>query len=209
MATDPDAVPPFLSGLILAAGRSERMGQPKQLLLLRGKPLVQYAIDAALESKLDEVVLVLGHRADEVCAAIQVPDGAPLRVVINDDYEEGQGSSLREGLRNVDPKAAGAAILLADQPGVDAALIDRIAGAFRAAEPSVLRPVFQGVDGERVPGHPVFLAHRIFDGVIHEVRGDLGLRGLLPTHPEWLEELLLDEPPPPDVDTPEAFAALA
>ncbi len=207
MAMDPEAASPFLSGLILAAGRSERMGRPKQLLSLRGKPLVQYAIDAALASRLDEVVLVLGHRADEVRAAINLPKGRDIRIVVNDGYAEGQGSSLREGLRAVDPRATGAAILLADQPGVDAGLIDRIADAFFESEAAVLRPVFQGVDGERVPGHPVFLAHRIFDAVIHEVRGDLGLRGLLPAHPEWLQERLLDEPSPPDIDTPEALEA--
>ncbi len=208
VSVDAPRAAPFLSGLILAAGRSERMGQPKQLLPLRGKPLIQYAIDAALEARLDEVVLVLGFHADEVRAAIAVPKGANLRIVMNGEYEEGQGSSLRAGLRAVDARATGVAILLADQPGVDARLVRRIANAFLASEAAVLRPVFRADDGERVPGHPVFLDHRIFDSVIEEVRGDLGLRGLLPHHPEWLEELILDEPSPPDIDTPEAFAAL-
>ncbi|MDZ4278492.1 MAG: nucleotidyltransferase family protein, partial [Dehalococcoidia bacterium] len=133
---------PFLAGVILAAGASTRMGQPKQLLAYRGRPLLQRVVDAALASSLDEVVVVLGHRAEEVRAALELPPDDRIRLVVNPDYAAGQSTSLRCGLRSASSSATGAAVLLGDQPHVSAALIDRIAQAFRSADRPIVRPVY-------------------------------------------------------------------
>src|SRR3989304_3969715 len=96
---------PFLSGVILAAGASTRLGQPKQLLRLEGRPLLQHVLEAAAASCLDEIVLVLGHRAQEIRAALRFPQ-RPVRAVINTRYAEGQSTSLGLGLQAADPRAA-------------------------------------------------------------------------------------------------------
>lgn len=198
----------FLSGVILAAGASTRVGQPKQLLPLGDRPLLQRVLDEAAASCLDEVILVLGHRAEEIRAAIQLPSGHPIRVAINPDYTRGQSTSLRLGLRSANPRAEAAAVLLGDQPQITARLIDRVAAAFQTAGSPLVRPVYSGSGGRRVPGHPVFLARRIWPEV-EKLRGDQGARALLSAHPEWLLEVPVEGEPPGDIDTWEDYQRAA
>lgn len=198
----------YLSGIILAAGASTRMGRPKQLLSLDGQPLLQHVLEQAVASCLDEVILVLGHQAREVRAAIRVPSRRRIRVVVNRDYAGGQSTSLRLGLRSASPRAAAAAILLADQPQITAGLIDRLAAAFRSADRPLLRPVYLDAQGRRVPGHPVFLARQIWFEV-EQLSGDQGARALLTAHPDSLLELPLEGGPPADIDTWEDYRRAA
>ena len=198
-ATKPRAGP-YLSGVILAAGESTRMGRPKQLLPLGDRPLLQRVLDEAVASCLDEVILVLGHEARQVQQAIQLPSGRRVRVVVNDDYARGQSTSLRLGLRSANARAEAAAVLLGDQPGVTAQLIDRVAAAFLAAGSPLVRPVYGGAGGRSVPGHPVFLARRIWPEV-ERLKGDRGARELLIDHPDWLLEVPVEGEPPQDIDT--------
>ena len=194
----------FLSGIILAAGASSRMGRPKQLLPLGGRPLLQRVLDEAAASRLDEIVLVLGHRADEVRAALRLPEGFRARSVVNADWARGQSTSLRLALRSTAPTAAAAAILLGDQPGVEAKLIDQVARAFLDAGRPAARPVYSGADGSRLPGHPVFLARRIWSEV-DKLDGDEGARALLAARPNWLLEVPVEGEPPADIDTWEDY----
>ncbi len=198
------AAGPFLSGIILAAGRSIRMGRPKQLLPLGRQPLLQNIVNEAAGSCLDEIILVLGYRAEEILKAITSPaartSAGAFRVIVNPDYEGGQSASLRAGMRAADPLAAAAASLLGDQPGVTKALIDRVAAAFLAGGLPVARPVYSGPDGRRIPGHPVFLARPIWADV-EQLCGDEGARALLHVHPEWLLEVPVTGEPPCDIDT--------
>ena len=196
------AASPFLSAIILAAGSSTRMGRPKQLLPLAGRPLLQHVVDAAAASCLDEIIVVLGHRADEVRAALTCPER--VRVVVNPDYAAGQSTSLRAGVRAANPSAAAAAVLLGDQPGVSAQLIDTVAAAFFNARALVVRPVYGAPNGRRVPGHPVFLARSVWPDV-EALRGDQGARSLLAAHPEWLLEVAVEGGVPRDIDTWEEY----
>lgn len=191
---------PFLSGVILAAGASSRMGRAKQLLPLSDRPLLQWVLDEAAASCLDEVILVLGHRAHEIREAVRLPAGRSIRVVVNPQYAQGQSTSLRLGLRSASRRAGAAVILLGDQPQITARLIDRLAAAFGTGRSPVVRPVYTGSDGRRVPGHPVFLARRIWSEV-DRLRGDRGARSLLPAHPDWVTEVPVEGDPPGDVDT--------
>ena len=194
----------FLSGIILAAGASSRMGRPKQLLPLRGRPLLQRVLDEAIASRLDEIVLVLGHRADEIREALALPEAGRVRAVVNADWARGQSTTLRLALRRTDPTATAAAILLGDQPGVEAALIDRVARAFLDAGLPAARPVYSGADGSRVPGHPVLLARRIWSEV-DKLGGDEGARALLAARADWLLEVPVKGEPPADIDTWEDY----
>ena len=194
----------FLSGLILAAGSSTRMGQPKQLLPLDGRPLLQHVVDAVAASRLDEIILVLGHRAQEIEGALRFPPQRTVRIVTNPDYAEGQSTSLRLGLRTASAEAQAAAILLGDQPQITTALIDRVAAAFATANAPIVRPAYTDARGRRVPGHPVFLARRIWPDV-ETLRGDQGARALLTAHPDWLVEVPIEGDPTPDIDTWEDY----
>jgi molybdenum cofactor cytidylyltransferase len=198
----------FLSGVILAAGASRRMGRPKLLLPLGDRPLLQHALDAAAASRLDEIVLVLGDRAAEVLDAIRLPSRLPVRVAVNEDPASGQSSSLRLGLRTADPRASAAAILLGDQPRVTGPLIDRVVAAFLGAGAPVARPVYCDSHERRVPGHPVLVARRVWPE-LESLRGDEGMRGLLARRPEWLLEVPVEGAPPGDIDTPKDYRSAA
>jgi molybdenum cofactor cytidylyltransferase len=190
---------PFLSGVVLAAGRSQRMGTPKQLLLMDGRPMLQHVVEAALGARLNEVIVVLGHRAEEVRDAIRLPSAAPVRMVTSPDPAGDQSSSLRLGLRAVDPAAQAAVVLLGDQPGVPASLIDDIAKAFLSSPLPAARPMYTTRTGT-LPGHPVFLDRTLWPEMAG-LAGDQGARDLLIRHPEWLLQVPISGDPPPDIDT--------
>jgi molybdenum cofactor cytidylyltransferase len=196
----------FLSALILAAGSSTRMGRPKQLLPFGNRPLLQVVIDEAVGSCAQEVVLVLGDHADEIREALLLPENDRVRVGVNPDYRLGQSTSLRLGLGMADPRSETAAVLLGDQPGVTAALIDRLADDCRHSGAFIMRPVYRTAAGGQVPGHPVFLARSIW-GEIQTLQGDQGARSLIKAHPDWLAEIRVAGPPPRDIDTPEDYRA--
>ena len=196
----------FLTGVVLAAGVSARMGRPKQQLPVGDRCLLQRVVDAALASRLDEVVVVLGHRAEEVRAAIALPAGGRARAVVNPDFARGQSTSLRRGLRAADARSQALAVLLGDQPFVGAGLIDRVAEAFLSAGVPLARPVYPDAGG--APGHPVFLARRVWPQ-IDDLSGDQGARELLAARPDWLLELPVAGDPPLDVDTWQDYQRVA
>ena len=190
----------MLSGIILAAGSSTRMGRPKQLLPLAGKPLLQHAIDAAAASCLDEVIVVLGDRAVEIESALRLSPGGKARIVVNEEHSKGQSTSLRRGIGSAAADSVAAAVLLGDQPFVTAELVDKIAAAFEAGDSPVTRPVYVDAAGRRVPGHPVLIARRIWPDV-ERLEGDEGARALLAAHPDWLQEVRMEGAPAADIDT--------
>ncbi len=201
-------VPLFpLTALILAAGSSQRMGRAKLLIPLKGRPLFQYVINQVAASRLREIVLVVGSEADEVLAALEIPRNSRLRVVRNEEFAQGQGSSLRAGLLAVGAESQGAAIFLGDQPGIAPALIDELATEFVSGTTPALRPVYEDERGAKVPSHPVFLRVSVIHDVLDEVQGDSGLRGVFAEHPDWLCEVALPGKAPEDIDTPEDLQA--
>jgi len=199
---------PWLSGVILAAGAAQRMGRPKALLPIGDRPMLQLVVDAAARARLDEIVLVLGPRAAQIRRAIRAPEGRRLQVATLADPAGGQSASLRAGLGAAAPHAFGAAVLLGDQPDLDPALIDELAERFLAGRLPALRPVYGEASGRRIPGHPVFLARRLWSEA-EGLRGDEGARTLFHRHPEWLDEVPVAGPAPADLDTPEDYRRAA
>lgn len=181
----------MISALVLAAGEGTRFGGTKQLEILRGKPLVQYAVDAASAAGVGEIVVVLGHDAVRVRDALDLPEGA--RVVVNERHADGQSTSLTAGLKALDPASEAALVLLADQPGIAARHVRALVTAFEADPPEILRIRFR--DG---PG-PAILARSVWDEVMR-LSGDIGARALLDAEPGRARWLDIDEDAPPDVD---------
>lgn len=158
-----------VAAVVLAAGQGLRFGGQKLLAPLRGRPLLQHAIDAANGSSLSPIVIVLGADADAIVTGVQF---GRARVVRNPAHASGQASSLRVGLRSLDASDA-AVVVLGDQPNVTAALFDALVAAQRSSGASAVVCV---QDGRRSP--PTLL-HRDLWGDVDLLRGDVGAREIL------------------------------
>lgn len=181
----------MITGVVLAAGASSRFGRTKQLLQLRGKPLVQHAIDAGVAAGLDEIVVVLGFDAAAVRTALHLPPNG--RTIENRRFASGLASSLVVGLDAARPSSDAVVVLLADQPGVTADHVRALVTAFARTRARVVRLRFR--DG---PG-PALLSREIW-GDVRRLTGDVGARALIEAHPDWVEDVALDESAPRDVD---------
>jgi CTP:molybdopterin cytidylyltransferase MocA len=186
-----------ITGIVLAAGRSSRMGRPKQLLELGGKPLLQHVLDVADRSPLDEIVLVLGHSAEEVLRSVR--PGERVRVVVNEEFATGQASSLRCGLRAAGEGSRAAVVLLGDQPGIAPDAVAAVVEAFHAGDGPVVQAAYGGT-----PGHPVLFGRSVW-GEVKGAAGDEGARGVLARHPQWRVLVEVGGPPPDDIDTEEDY----
>ncbi|MFP6641633.1 MAG: nucleotidyltransferase family protein [Myxococcota bacterium] len=202
------AARPFVSGVILAAGTSSRMQAetPKQLLRVNDRSLLQVVVESALETQLDELIVVLGYRAEDIRGALAPIDDARLHIAVAAEHRAGQSRSLWAGLGATDPQSEAAAVLLGDQPGLDATTIDGVLAAWRSQRPRLLRPEYEGPEGEKRPGHPVVICRTIWP-IMGSLRGDLGAREVIRQHPDWLETLPLPGTAPVDVDTAEDWNA--
>jgi molybdenum cofactor cytidylyltransferase len=177
------------------------MGEPKQLLEVGGRPLLEVAVDAACASHLDEVVVVLGARAEEIKAAVNF---GRARVVINPDYEQGLSTSLRAGIASLGAEVSRALVILGDQPDVNASLLDRL---LYLQEASGLPAAALSFEGLLHP--PMVLAREMWSG-LETLDGDVGLRAVVRAHPELVAALPAERPGghPVDIDTPEDFEML-
>jgi molybdenum cofactor cytidylyltransferase len=197
---------PQVTALVLAAGQSRRMGPDNKLLAeIDGKPMVVRAVEAALASQAETVIVITGHESDRVAAALA---GLAVRCVHNPDYAQGLSTSLHRGLASLPAGTDGVVVALGDMPRVEAAAIDRLIAAFDPLEGrAICVPTW---DGKR--GNPVLFASR-FAAEMQEISGDVGARHLIGEYPELVAEVAMDETESGrgvllDVDTPEALAAL-
>ncbi len=178
-------MPPLVAGIVLAAGASRRMGRCKLLLPWCGRPVLDHVLRAARASGIGPRILVLGHEAAAIRAAL---DLAGFTVLDNADYPEGQSTSMRVGLLAAPAGCTGYLFLLGDQPGITAAFIDGLL-ARHAAEPD--RILVPTVAGRRTS--PV-----LFPAVMREallaVTGDQGGRPLLDAHPDLVRPVPVSDP---------------
>ena len=190
----------MISIVILAAGTSTRLGQPKQLLDLGGEPLLRHTLRNALASRAGEVVLVLGHQAEAIRTAVGEHG---QQTVINPDFADGQSTSLRAGLDAVADDSDAAIVMLGDQPLVTPMVLDQIIERFERTGAPIVQPVF----GE-TPGNPVLLARSLFPELL-EIVGDQGARSVIASHVKEIERVRIsDGPPPGDVDTVDDYQVL-
>jgi molybdenum cofactor cytidylyltransferase len=188
-----------VAAIILAAGQSRRMGGPNKLLArFDGEPLIRRIARRAISSRADPVIVVTGHRAEDVSAVLE---GLNVQVVHNADFADGLATSLKAGLQAVPEEAGGALVLLADMPEISTAIIDRLVDAFRARSgPAIVLPT---IAGKR--GNPVLWARDYFPELM-SVTGDTGARHILAQHEEAVERVEIGAAAGTDVDTPEALA---
>ena len=166
-----NACPPVqrAAAVVLAAGASRRFGDAKLLASLGGKPIVQHVIDAANASRAADVLIVIGHRADDLLAAATL---GRARVVRNPDHASGQSTSLRAAVRDAGDADA-VVVLLADQPGVTAALIDALVATQQETRACAVVCSWQGHRS------PPTLLHRSLWPEVDALRGDVGAREIL------------------------------
>jgi molybdenum cofactor cytidylyltransferase len=191
-----------IAAVVLAAGRSTRMGAVNKMLAeIGGKPLVRIAAEQALASRAGPVIVVTGHERQKVEAALT---GLPVCFVHNPDYAEGLGTSLKVGIAAVPADVDGAIVCLGDMPQVDSQLIDKLIAAFNPERGALV--VVPSIDGRR--GNPVVWSRRFFNDLM-SISGDIGARHLIGQYAEAVIEVpVISEAALTDVDTPESLSAV-
>ena len=196
----------MISAIVLAAGRSTRMGQPKLLLPFEGGSIIRAVVKNVLRSKADEVVVVLGSEAPRVRREVELAASDAdarayrLKIVENPRFEEGQSTSLTTGLSSVGGGCEGVLVLMGDQPFVDSDIIDALIERFRASGAPVVIPEYD-------EGHatPVLFASELFPELM-AVTGDKGGREVVA---KYLDRALMVRVQSPlaarDVDTWEDY----
>lgn len=183
--------------IILAAGESKRMGQPKMLLPYGEKTIVETVIDCALASMADEVLVVLGANREKIIKRIK---NLSVKSVVNPNFSSGMLSSVQVGFKALPEEVESALVLLGDQPGITSAIIDRLLEAYGSSKKSIVVPIYQGSRG-----HPVLIDTK-YREEIHSLHNEIGLRELLHNHPDEVLEVDLDEAEIlQDVDNPEDY----
>lgn len=189
----------LVTGLVLAAGGSRRLGRPKQLLPYRDGTLLGHVLDTARACAFDQLVVPIGGHADDVRAAV---DLAGVDVVVNERYGEGCSSSIAAGLAALDPRCAVLVLLLGDQPGVTASTVRALLAGRGDAPLAVCR-----YDDGR--GHPLAFGRETF-AELAALHGDKGVWRLLDRRAADVVEVAIPCPVPRDVDTARDYeAALA
>ena len=182
-----------IAAIVLAAGKSERMGRPKALLPLRGSTFLENILATIKHSAIAETVVVVGHHADTILAAIQVEHS-----VINADYEKGMTTSIQAGIRELASGVDGAMLFLVDHPIVEPATIDALIGHFRPG--CIVLPTYQGRRG-----HPVLFSRTVME----EIAGlppSVGANTIVWKDPSRIVEVALEDAGITiDIDTPDQF----
>lgn len=187
-----------VAGVVLAAGLSARLGTNKLLLRLESEPLVRRAARLALEAGLSPVIIVLGHEAEQVAAAL---DGLPVVSVVNPDFRAGMHRTLQRGVEQVPAECAAAVVLLADMPFVSAAMLAELVARFRSGtEPLVL-----SLYGE-VQAPPTLYARSLFPEIA--AAGEACGRRIVLAHRREAAALRWPEAALADIDRPEDAARL-
>ena len=181
------------------------MGSPKPLLPWRGKSLVESQIDALRDGGASEIIVVLGHRADEIeplvsGAASRAP-ASKIRVVVNDEYRDGRTTSIKAGLNAVSPDATDVVMMAVDQPR-SAGIVSRVVRAHMDAGALLTSPRYRGRGG-----HPLMFSARLLPELRLISEEGQGLREVFERHRSEINQVIFDDPMIRlDLNTPETYA---
>jgi molybdenum cofactor cytidylyltransferase len=190
----------MVSGLILAAGTSSRLGeQTKQLLPWQDTTMLGWVVRRAEASILDEVVVVVGHEAEEIRRHVALQRA---RFVEAPDFHEGCTSSIRAGLEALHPQSEALVLILGDQPGIACETIAAVVAGWRHRQTPIVRVSYRGRSG-----HPMLFTKELF-GQLRALHGDKGVWKLCDAHPKWVHEVEVERPYPGDVNTWEDYTKL-
>ena len=188
--------------VLLAAGESSRLGQPKQLLVHDGKTLLQHSLEVANASVATPVVLVLGAKAGVIKNEI---DGGDAVVVVNTEWEEGMASSIRTGIKTsveVSPLAEGLILMVCDQPYISTSLLNDLVAAYYDTGKPIVTCSYANTVG------PPTLFHKSIFPELLELKGDVGARSVLNKHRDEVE-VIASTQGYLDIDTSEDFEKLS
>jgi molybdenum cofactor cytidylyltransferase len=191
---------PKVTGIILAAGASSRMGSTKQLLPFREQTLLECVVDSALASSLHRIVVVLGHKFEALEPLLA---NRAVTVICNPHSDKGQSSSIKTGLRALAEEADAALFLLGDQPLVTPEIINQILAAYEASPNPIVLPVFKGKRG-----NPVLFSRETFPRLA-ALKEDCGARPLFEEYAEHILKVPVSDPAIRfDIDTEEDYRQL-
>jgi molybdenum cofactor cytidylyltransferase len=186
-----------VAAVVLAAGASSRLGQPKQLLPLKGRPLLGDVVDAVRDASVDLRYIVLGHASDEIRRAV---DLRGYQILDNPEYETGQSTSLRCALDALDESVDAVLFVLGDQPGVPLDVINRLLDSYRDEPALIVQPRYK-----QGRGNPVLFDRSLF-AQLRDLRGDTGARPILRQRRDQIRLVDASEwDRPEDVDTWEDY----
>ena len=186
----------MISAIVLAAGKSERMGSPKALLPISGRTFLENVLDAISRTSIEQTIVVVGHHQKEIEASLRLPS-----VVFNPDYEKGMITSFQAGIRALSWDASGAFLFLVDHPLVEAATIEAM--IMNLAPNRIILPTFQGRRG-----HPVLFSADVLEEIL-ALPSTEGANIVVRKDPGRVVEVPVNAPGIlVDIDTPEQFEQL-
>jgi molybdenum cofactor cytidylyltransferase len=173
--------------ILLAAGKSSRLGHPKQLLLYDGQTLLQHSLQVASASNANPIVVVLGAQADIIKKEI---DQAEAHIVVNADWQEGMASSIRSGVKHlvqIFPSVEGAILMVCDQPYVTSSLLNDLIATHQNTGKPIVTCGYANTFG------PPTLFHKSLFPELLQLKADVGARGILRQHTDQAEVILFPE----------------
>ncbi|HEX3470056.1 MAG TPA: nucleotidyltransferase family protein [Silvibacterium sp.] len=177
-----------VGAIILAAGRSSRMGEAKQLLRLGETTVLGQTLENVRGAGVDETVLVLGSSAETIRKQLSASVIEGLKIVVNHAYEQGMASSLRAGLSALDLQTDAALVILADQPFIRPETLNRIIDQYRGSNAQIVIPLYKGFRG-----NPVLLDRSVFSQVM-ALDGDIGCRAIFGNHLDGIVKVEVEDP---------------
>jgi molybdenum cofactor cytidylyltransferase len=174
----------MLAAVILSGGASRRMGSPKALLPYQGRPFLEHLLDVTALPEIGVRRVVLGADAEPIAKAVRLK---PEEIVINDDWEKGQLSSIQAALRSLPPGTAGMVLCLIDHPLISVELVRELIEQFHASGKAIALPVYEGRRG-----HPVIFSSTLYDELLRAPL-ETGARAVVWAHPGEVAELRTNE----------------
>ena len=174
----------MLAAVILSGGASSRMGSPKALVPYQGRPFLEHLLEITSHRNIGVRRVVLGAQAEPIAKAIQLKAD---EIVINEDWEKGQLSSIQAALRSLPPETDGILLCLIDHPLISAVLVQELIEQFYKSKKPIVLPLYEGRRG-----HPVIFSSTLYDELLHAPL-ETGARAVVWAHSGDIEEVRTNE----------------